>query len=245
MFRFSFLAVCILCSVCFANDLFGQNQVPLQNYGHWFMYFGDNKLTSRIGVHTELQLRNYFVNNTIEQTLVRVGLNYYVLPKVMLTAGYGFIYTAPTSGNVEDPITGEHRIWQQLLLRQSLNRISVEHRYRLEQRFIENYTSGKSNFENRLRYRLQVVLPLEILASYLSRINLVGYNELFLNLGKEVPAKIFDRNRLYGALAFDLNSRMNIQAGYLYQYIKVADKFSPIVNHNLQIAFIFNPLVGR
>jgi hypothetical protein len=228
-----------------AHVVSSQNQVRPQSYGQWFMYFGDNKLSSKIGIHSELQLRNYLLNNTVEQTLTRIGLNYYIDPKVMLTSGYGFIYTAPTSGNIEGQITSEHRIWQQLVLRQSTKQVAVEHRYRLEQRFIENFTSGKHNFDNRLRYRVQLSLSLNFISVRLNNFSLVAYNELFLNLGRKVSGQIFDRNRLYGAVSYKVSPAVTVQTGYLHQVISIPNLVKPDTNHNLQLAFVFNPVLGR
>jgi len=245
MFRFSIYAFCILGLMLSSDILTGQNQVRPQSYGQWFMYFGDNKLSSKIGIHSELQLRNYFLKNTVEQTLTRVGLNYYVDPKVMLTTGYGFIYTAPNNGNVEGQITSEHRIWQQLVLRQPFKFISFEHRYRLEQRFIENISNGKYTFDNRFRYRLQLSVGLGLISGRLKNFSLVAYNELFLNLGRKASGQVFDRNRLYGALALKLTPALTMQLGYLHQTISIPNIVKPDINHNLQCAIIFNPVLRR
>jgi len=245
MRRLIILSFGFIWSFLYSSAIIGQNQIRPQSYGQWFMYFGDNKLSTRIGIHSELQLRNYFLNNTVEQTLTRIGLNYYVDPKVILSGGYGFIYTAPTDGNVEGQITSEHRIWQQLVLRQTSRLLAIEHRYRLEQRFIENFTSGVHNYDNRLRYRLQVILGLDFISNRLNNFSLVAYNELFLNLGRKVSGQVFDRNRLYGALALKANPKITVQIGYLHQMISIPNLIKPDTNHNLQFAFVFNPSFVR
>lgn len=217
-----------------------QNQIRPNPYGQWLMYFGDNKINRKIGIHSELQLRNYFIRETVAQTLMRVGLNYYVNPLVMLTSGYGFIDTRPSAENVLGFHTLEHRIWEQLILRYKTRAVFMEHRYRLEQRFIENLDTKKHQFDNRIRYRFQVIFPLYTLSPHLRQFFLAGYNELFMNLGTQISGQIFDRNRLYFALGFQVSPKLNFQIGYLKQLISVRNVDKPDINHNLQIGVSFN-----
>jgi hypothetical protein len=229
----SLLALCI-------SPVFSQNQQRPQSYGHWLMYFGDNKFNQKWGLHSELQLRNYFLNNTVEQTLARVGVNHYLGSLSMVTGGYAYIYTTPSGDNVEGSTTSEHRIWQQLILRHRTYRVFIEHRYRLEQRFIENQTTGDNIFDKRIRYRMMVLFPLYTVAPELRHFFLASYNELFMNLGRDVSGQLFDRNRLYFAIGYQWSPKMNIQVGYLNQVISIPNRPNPDVNHNLQIAISFN-----
>lgn len=215
-----------------------QNQPRQQPFGNWIMYFGDNKINKKYGVHSEFQMRNYFIPNTIHQTLARVGLNYYISPVSMVTAGYGYIYTTPSS--VEGSTISENRIWQQAVLRHRTYNLFLEHRYRLEQRFIKNLDTEQNIFDNRIRYRFQALLPFYNFSPYLRHYFLSTYNELFMNLGREVSGQFFDRNRLYFALGYQLNPRFNLQFGYLNQVIAVPGFDRPDVNHNFQMSVVYN-----
>jgi len=221
-----------------AASLYAQNQPRQQPFGNWIMYFGDNKINSKFGLHSELQLRNFFIPNTLHQTLARVGLNYYVSPVSMLTGGYGYIYTTPSSP--EGITTSEHRIWEQLILRHRTYNIFLEHRYRIEQRFIKNVNTGDNIFDNRIRYRLQALFPLYNFSPYLRHYFISSYNELFMNLGREVSGQLFDRNRLYIAMGYQLNPKFNLQFGYLNQVIAVPGFERPDVNHNFQMSLVYN-----
>lgn len=215
-----------------------QNQPRQQPLGNWIMYFGDNKINQKFGIHSEFQMRNYFIPNTLSQTLARVGLNYYVSPVSMVTGGYGYIYTKPSSP--EGATTSEHRIWQQLILRHRTYNIFLEHRYRLEQRFIRNVTTHDDLYDNRVRYRLQALFPLYNFSPYLRHYFISSYNELFMNLGRQVSGQLFDRNRLYIALGYQLNPKFNLQFGYLNQVISVPNLPKPDINHNFQMSIVYN-----
>jgi hypothetical protein len=226
--------------VFFVIKIQAQNQVRPHPYGQWLMYFGDNKINKKLGIHSELQLRNYFLEQTVEQTLMRLGINYYVDPLVMLSGGYGYIHTGPSSQNVVGFTTQEHRIWQQLILRHKTRAIFMEHRYRLEQRFIENVTNKSNTFDNRLRYRFQSIFPFYSISPHLRHYFLSAYNEFFANLGREVSGQIFDRNRLYFAIGYQVSPKLNFQIGYLNQIISIPGDPKSDINHNLQIGVAYN-----
>lgn len=221
------------------NTLRAQNQPREQPFGNWVMYFGDNKINQKWGLHTELQLRNYFIPSTLNQTLTRVGVNYYLSPVSMLTGGYGLIHTSPGSMQTGSE-TLEHRIWEQLILRHRSYNVFLEHRYRLEQRFIENRTTGQDVFDNRIRYRLLVLVPLYNISPWLRHYFIATYNELFVNLGREVSGQYFDRNRFYVALGYQLSPKFNLQVGALHQVIALPDGLRPDINYNFQVSVVYN-----
>lgn len=60
--------------------------------GNWMMYSGTNKINDKFSIHTEVQYRNHtIVPNTVEQLLLRTGVNYFFSNKALAAAGYGYI----------------------------------------------------------------------------------------------------------------------------------------------------------
>ena len=115
----------------------GQKQVDT-HFNSWYMYFGNHRITERWGIHTEYQFRRHGWMEEWQQSLLRVGVDHFFPQGLQLTAGYGWIVSYPYG---EQPIATtftEHRIWQQLILNQSVWRIGFNHRFRMEQRFLEN-----------------------------------------------------------------------------------------------------------
>jgi hypothetical protein len=189
----------------FSNTLLAQKEESL---GNWLMYFGTHKINEKFSLHYETQLRNYKVVSNFNQLLPRVGINYKIDENSMVTGGYALI---PTQSQFNDGwneyISVENRIWQQFILRNKVNNIKLRHRYRLEQRWIkqDNFT----DFKNRARYMISAKIPLSNKEDF--PIFLSIYDEIFLNIS-DAP---FDQNRLFGAIVFQVNKSMNIQAGYL------------------------------
>ncbi len=212
-------------------------------FNSWFMYFGNHRLSERWGLHTEYQWRRSEGAKFWQQSLMRLGIDYYTKSNVMLTGGYGWIVTYPYG---EQPIgqeTTEHRLWQQLILNQTAGRFNFQHRYRLEQRWIEN-TAGAGDawtYANRARYRLFVAIPLNRKTMTENTWFLALYDEIFLGFGKNVSKKnILDQNRAYAAIGYQLRPGVNLQLGYLYHQVFKSDGIRRENNHTLQVGLTYN-----
>tara|TARA_B100001248_G_scaffold262129_1_gene256233 strand:+ start:2770 stop:3459 length:690 start_codon:yes stop_codon:yes gene_type:complete len=196
-----------------------------QETGNWLMYFGTNKISEKFSIHSEAQYRNHTISPTnIEQLLLRTGLNYHFKPNASATFGYAHIGNHVYESDRKSPETEEHRIWQQFLSTNNLGRVRFEHRYRLEQRFIE------ADFKIRFRYRLMLFIPLNRPKIETGTMYLGIYDEIFLN----DKAAFFDRNRLYGGLGYQYTNNIHFQVGVLRQEVQTTSKTF------LQFGLIFN-----
>ncbi|NNE03860.1 MAG: DUF2490 domain-containing protein [Eudoraea sp.] len=215
--------IILLMMVLISGSLSAQNTGE-EEWGAWYMYFGANKVSDKFSLHTEAQFRFYETTGNFNQLLLRTGLNYHINPDAIVTLGYGYIATDGTFEEFPDEIDAkENRIFQQLILKNKVGEFLFEHRYRLEQRFID--FGDITDTQHRARYRLQVTLPL----TDIFFINV--YDEVFLNLQDEV----FGQNRLYAALGVHITSNSSLQIGYLKNH------FSAINYDRLQVGFFYNP----
>ncbi len=178
--------------------------------GNWLMYFGTNRISNKFSVHTEVQYRNHTLAPVnIEQLLLRTGLNYHFSEKAFVTGGYAYIANHEYESEQSSPESEEHRIWQQFILTNTIGRVKFEHRYRLEQRWVKN------DYRNRFRYRLMLFVPLNKPKIEEGTLFAGVYDEVFLNGKKD----FFDRNRLYGALGYQLSQTTNLQVGMMHQQL--------------------------
>ena len=206
----------ILPALLMASIFMNAQDTGEDQWGAWYMYFGTNKISEKLSVHTEAQFRYYETLGNFNQLLLRTGLNYHINNDAIATFGYAFIQTDTTFEEFLNEIDSrEHRIFQQFILKDKVGEFLFEHRYRLEQRFLD--FGSNTDTQHRARYRLQVTLPLT------NTFFLNFYDEVFLNLQDE----IFGQNRLYGALGIHITENSSIQFGYLK-------------NHFNTINFLFN-----
>jgi hypothetical protein len=202
---------------------FGQ-QSGEEETGIWHMYFGTNKVAERWSIHTEAQFRYFETSGNFNQLLLRTGANYHINPNAIATLGYGFIETDGTFSDITGEVNSkENRIFQQFILKNKVWEFPFEHRYRLEQRFID--FGSRTDTQHRARYRIQVTLPLT------DTFFLNFYDELFINL----QDTIFGQNRLYGAVGVHITENSSLQLGWL------RNQFSSAVFNRFQIGFFYNP----
>ena len=198
--------------------------------GSWFMYFGTNKVSEKLSIHTEAQFRYFEIAKNFNQLLLRAGVNYHINSDAIATFGYGYISTDGTFEEIPEEATiKEHRIFEQFILKNTVGKFKFEHRYRLEQRFI-NFPD-RNDTQHRARYRLQITLPLSAVFF------LNFYDEIFLNLQDDV----FGQNRLYGAIGANVFKNTSVQVGYLKNHFPSAnfDRLQIGVFYNTDLRGIF------
>jgi hypothetical protein len=194
--------------------------------GNWLMYFGTNKVSHNWSIHSEVQYRNHTITPiNPEQLLIRMGMNYHINQNAFVTIGYGYVSGYEYQSEQSNPESEEHRIWQQFILTNKVGRVKFEHRYRVEQRWVNN------DYRNRFRYRLMLFIPVNKPVIEKGAVFFGLYNEIFIN--GESP--FFDRNRLYGALGYQINKISNVQVGMLNQQQEGFGKWY------LQLAIFINP----
>ena len=192
------------------------------NFGNWLVYFGNKQFNQKWNLHHEVQYRNYNFIGDLEQLLLRTGLGYtFSENKNNILLGYGYILSENyNQDNSSKTSASEHRIFQQFITKQSINSLSLTHRYRFEQRFVED------DFKMRFRYFLSLNYPLD----KKDLLYLSAYNEIFLN----TQSSVFDRNRLYGGLGFKITSNLKFELGYMNQFFENSsrDQLNMMVFYN-------------
>ncbi|MDO5975682.1 DUF2490 domain-containing protein [Flavivirga jejuensis] len=186
------------------------------NLGNWLIYIGNKKLNSKWNIHNEVQYRNYNAIGDLEQLLLRTGLGYtFNENKNNVLLGYGYIASENYIGNTDDKVSvNEHRLFQQFTSKQNIGRVKLNHRYRFEQRFVED------DFKLRFRYFLGLNIPLCNKEDKSSKYYFSAYNEIFLN----TKTSIFDRNRVYGGIGYNINNNIRLEAGYMNQFFETSSR---------------------
>lgn len=213
------------------NTAYSQNsRISDNNNIGWFNFFGTLKLNSKWGIHTEYQWRRDNLVTEWQQSLLRLGINYQLNPKLQLRTGYALIETFPYG---EIPINGmgkdftEHRVFEMITLTDKISIVDVSHRFMLEQRWIGRYSNPNLNKEddfvylNRLRYMIRFQIPLKGKEIKDKTPYLAIYDEMFVGFGKNVNENIFDQNRLGILIGYRINSDIRIEGGYLNQIVQL------------------------
>ena len=205
----------LICSTLIPTN--AKSQIDNGTLGAWYMYFFSKQFQGSVfGFQGDIQYRNWNIAGDLEQLLIRTGATY--KPdgtQIKFTLGYGNITTG-TFGDVKST-TLESRIYQEAIFPVKFgNRFYTTHRFRYEQRFVEN-----QNFRTRYRYNLFLNIALSKPNMEPKTLYLALYNELFINgqrnIGENKSVEIFDRNRFYTAVGYVISKGLKVQAGLMNQ----------------------------
>lgn len=196
----------ILIAIVFISFKGFTQQTGEQELGAWYTLDVQNKISKKVSLTTMAQFRLFETINNLEIGLGYLGLNYNFNPKLTGTIGYMRLNIDKTFEDIlDEKHINENRLIEQVVLKNSLGKVKIIHRYMLEQRFLELPT--KNDFQQRMRYRLQAIVPLS------KTLFLNVYDEIIMNLQKNA----FSQNRLHAALGYKFNQNLNVQMGYLKQ----------------------------
>ncbi len=194
-----------------------KSQINEGELGAWYMYFFNTTLKeSSWGFQGDIQYRNWNVFGDLEQLLLRGGITY--KPKktnIKFTLGYGNVTTG--AFGPDKSTTTESRLYQEALYPVKFgNRFYTNHRFRYEQRFVEN-----QDFRTRYRYNLFLNIPLNKSSMESKTLYIALYNELFINgqrnVGSGNTVELFDRNRLYLGMGYIIKNGLKFQLGIMEQ----------------------------
>ena len=205
-------------SFCFLLVLFiaANGNAQKTDIGNWFLYLGNQKINNRWNWHNEVQYRNYNFAGDLEQLLLRTGIGYDLSENnnnVLL--GYVYVYSEPyVNGTDEKLNNNEHRIFQQFITKEKFGRVNIQHRYRFEQRFIED------DFKIRARYSVSLNVLINKKEMKKNAIYASANNEIFI----KTKSSYFDRYRIYGGIGYCFNKNFKVEAGVMSQILQSSSR---------------------
>ena len=171
-------------------------------------------INEKIKIGGDAGIRGTFTNNVWRQFYIRPQIQYQLLPILSLTGGIASFNTFNDDiGNVY-----EFRIFQDADLKwPEFKWVSVFHRLRLEQRFLNYQDNIDSDFSFRGRY---------LIGGRSRNFSLFGGEqdffgmamfEPFFPLGKDVTEVLANRTRWYLALGYEVSENLRIELHYIGQ----------------------------
>lgn len=199
----------------FAMNFKTTAQTVNQNAG-WLFLMNSTKFNDKWGMHFDFQVRTQDAWDGVRHILIRPGLTYFINKSSDVTVGYLYTPTFLRLDGAADNTLTEHRIWEQYIYKHKFSSINVSHRFRLEQRFVED------QFSQRGRYFVRFMAPLQkVDGSFDEGFFGALQNEVFLNVQNkdQVNGSLFDQNRAYGALGYRFSPKVDVEAGYMNQSV--------------------------
>lgn len=187
----------------------------------WALVGANVKISERITGLVETQFRQVESFDPMQYQLrtgVDIKLNdrWSVMP-------LAYVYTWNTKYGKQPAsfVNHEHRIWQQVTYKHAVSKIQIQHRGRLEQRFLQTHSMedgvetyhGYDQYLNRFRYRLMATIPLGVEKVMPNSYFLSVFDEFFMSWGKGVTYHRPDQNRVFAGVGYQFKQPFSVQLG--------------------------------
>ncbi|PWN70052.1 DUF2490 domain-containing protein [Chryseobacterium phosphatilyticum] len=178
----------------------------IDNYNMWYQYIMNSKLSDKTTLTALSQYRSFDLAGDGRLFLVNAYLEHEVAPGVEAGAGGMFLILNSYNSKREKVTRYETRPFQQVTLTGHIGRTLVNHRFRVEERFLTN----PDEFKVRLRYLLSMRIPFGKVGKYYGILK----NEIRINATK---TDIFDSNRITAGLGIKISKASAIELAYINQ----------------------------
>lgn len=164
----------------------------------------------RYQLYLEVQPRLGNDFQRIPTTQIRSALTYAFAPRWSLALGHAWTPIFFDS-DYHRIYRDEHRAWQGLSFTQAFLGVTLQHRIRQEQRFIEH----ASDVSHRFRYQLRGTIPL----SFDGEFGITAFDEVMghLNSVRQGPISGYDRNRFFIGPFWNISGN-RYELGYLGEH---------------------------
>lgn len=233
--------------------------VPLKSYGQsvppektfikqnfiWYRYQNRLIFSDKWELVSHIDDRRFLNKEHLQHTWVfRTQPFYHINEKLSVSQGYVLFLQSPHDPESESRLmVPEHRPFQEMLIKNDIGKISIRHRYRLEERFFRKNDGTQLldgyNFNWRFRYQLQAQKKLFDIDDH-TAVHFRIAQELMLNFGKRIIYNSFDQNRLSAAFYINLSKYFDLEAGYTHWFQQRADGKSYFNRHILRITLSHN-----
>ena len=237
--------VALLVLMMIVRTGFGQEKQTQSFDQVWLGYFNQTRFSNKWGSWTDLHLRtkeDFFTN--FFQSIVRVGLTYYLNDAAKITAGYAYVsnYPGDNHKNVTQP---EHRPWQQIQWLTKYKKIKTVQGLRLEEKFrrkILNQSQLASgyNFNYKIRYNFLLQTPLLKKAFEPHGFAFIVNDDVHINFGKQVIYNYFDQNRFFVGFGYQTNKSDQLQLGYMNLFQQLATGYQYKSINGVNIFYLHN-----
>ncbi len=212
------------------NFTYGQKNITEQNLA-WYGLFTTLKFNEKWYFQNEIQERHYISPTAQHQFLIRSHIHRVLGESGWETsAGMCLFLQNPNNPEADVKLTvPELRPHAEFSYKQKLKKFTLDHRYRAEARFFHNTNPSRTELENgfyfgnfRFRYRLQATIPLVKIENE-RYLKVKASDEIHINAGSKITKNVFEQNRIYLGINYDILPNLSFEIGYLNWFQQKSD----------------------
>lgn len=213
--------------------------------GSWSIVNVKCAINPKFTIFGEAQIRSQETLNDFVYWEAKLIGHYTVNDQLFLGGGIGTYHQYSDYENFVGPDKQkEMRFWLEMVTKNSTGRFNFDHRYRLEQRFIQKWNNSTSSYTNnfysnsndddryRFRYRIQLNVPINHKKMEAKTCYFNISNEIHLTHEKPY----FTQNRFFTGVGYKIKNAQ-IQVGNMHQFLN-GNNFARTKNY-LQITYSY------
>lgn len=185
-------------------------------------------MSKHTALWVEYQARRADFVQIWQQSLARVGIMVNFEKGISVMAGCAYTVTYPYGEYPAGPNNlPEKRIFEQVSWSNLRGRVKLDHRLRLEQRFLGQVDQASPDgkvigwtYVNRIRYNLKISIPINKPKLGPKTWYFTTHDEIFIGFGKNVNQNVFDQNRLIASFGYQFNKMFQLEAGCINQVLQ-------------------------
>lgn len=214
--------VCAL-AVLFTMAASAQETVLHDDFNTWFTLLNRLTINNKWSFSNEIHDRTGAFLSQQGTFLVRPSIDYHPNENVEFSLGYSYLRNQPNEPNPTPKINvTENNMWEQVLLKNKVGKVSFQHRFRFEHRWSDfvvanGYVIDGTVFANRFRYRLTVNTPIKTFANG-QALFFQAFDEMWLPQTDMLMPKSVSRNWFYAGLGYKFSAKTNLQMGFMNQW---------------------------
>lgn len=213
-------------------------QYPEGNLGNWLGFTSATRFTDHWSFFGQGELRTWEMGSNLNETLFRVAGHYDFNATYMGAFGYVRVDTWPFDDSFGLQKFEENRLYQELLIKQTVWTGNLNHRFRLEQRWLSSAVG--EGFASRARYMIQFTKPLNNDKLVPGTNYVRALDEIFIDFDRNdywfnpIPYdQGLNQNRLALAMGRQLTKDSSFQVGLLWQHRPDTDVFRLLLSYSI------------
>lgn len=207
--------------------VFSQNPTTEKSYSSWSSLIIDYTINNKVYIKNEAHFRRTDFLKNWQQILIRPSIHYKFNTTLDFGIGYSFAKNYRATHNFN-----ENNVWEQVTLSHTSGNSNFKHRFRFEQRFIEQFVevtpnvfkANETDYKMRFRYRFTFQIPLFTVYNN-TKIKAAVFDEIWLNTDSGIVPKSLNQNWFYVGISYPILKNTSIGLGYMNDYMPTADHF--------------------
>lgn len=179
------------------------------------------------------EVRGREFQDGVETSYFQTAYSYQYRPSLALTIGH--IYQRSNPFN--DDYRNENRIFQQVVYGVNFRDFTMSHRFRFEERFLQNRSEDSTEFRTRLRYQIGAKIPIRGIVIDPSEYYLNVYNEFYFSTTGERNA-FYSDNWSYAGLGHKTKEWGSFEIGPLIQWARVDQEKDTRTHYCIQVGWL-------